>query len=204
MTDKRIKKINKHLIKTRWLRIRYILVCLFRLSGKKDRNDWLRKNKIFSLYGENSNFQPHYLPSNPKLLKIHNNVSIAADVIFYEHDIINSVFARMDGDNDERWSGHHTCIEIFDNCFIGGRSILVGNLRIGPNAIVAAGSVVTKDVKPGEIVAGNPAKVVGNFFDLMEKRKKYDYDKPQKSLEEQTQDCWNNFYKIKNDTISSN
>jgi len=37
------------------------------------------------------------------------------------------------------------------------------NVKIGPNAIVAAGSVVTKDVPEGCVVGGNPAKVIGNM-----------------------------------------
>ena len=68
-------------------------------------------------------------------------------------------------------------------------------MRIGPNAIVAGGSVVTKDVLPGEIVAGNPAKVVGNFFDLMEKRKIEDYCQPVLSDEEKVQQLWDKFAK---------
>ena len=40
---------------------------------------------------------------------------------------------------------------------------------IGPNAIIAAGSVVTKDVKPGTVVGGNPARVIGDFQKLKEK-----------------------------------
>lgn len=78
---------------------------------------------------------------------------------------------------------------------IGGHSILIGNLRIGPNAIVAGGSVVTKDVLPGEIVAWNPAKVVGNFFDLMEMRKKEDYCQLVLSDEEKVQQLWDKFAK---------
>lgn len=195
MSDKRVKGINEHLIKVRWMRIKYLFVCLFKLSGKKDRNAWLRDKEVFGLYGKNSNFQPHYLPSNPKLIKIHDNVSIAADVIFYEHDVINSVFAYMSGEIDPKWRVHQTCIEIFDNCFIGGRSILIGDLKIGPNAIVAGGSVVTRDVLPGQIVAGNPAKVVGDFFELMEKRKKIDYDKPDVDEKERVKECWDLFAK---------
>ena len=68
------------------------------------------------------------------------------------------------------WQIHQTPIEIFDNCFIGGGAMLIGDIKIGPNAIVAAGSVVTKDVEPGTIVGGNPAKVIGSFDSLYEKR----------------------------------
>lgn len=187
------KIINKGLKQTRWLKLKYLFICFFKLSGKNDRNSWLRKNNIFGLFGQGSNYQPHTLPSNPKLIKIHNNVRIAEGVTFYEHDGINAVFARINGTKDPKWRIHRSCIEIFDNCFIGGHSILIGNLRIGPNAIVAGGSVVTKDVKPGEIVAGNPAKVVGNFFDLMERRKKEDYDQPEMSIEECTKQLWDSF-----------
>lgn len=198
MSDKNVKEMNKWLIKVRWMRIKYLFVCLFKLSGKKDRNAWLRENDVFGLFGMNSNFQPHYLPDCPKLLKIHNNVSIAADVIFYEHDVINSVFAGMSGEVDPKWRVHRSCIEIFDNCFIGGRSILIGDLRIGPNAIVAAGSVVTKNVMPGEIVAGNPARVVGNFFEFMEKRKACDYGKPDLGIDARYKECWEHFNEKKN------
>lgn len=43
-------------------------------------------------------------------------------------------------------------------------------MKIGPNAIVAAGSVVVKDVPEGAVVGGNPAKVIGSFWDVKEKR----------------------------------
>ena len=44
---------------------------------------------------------------------------------------------------------------------VGGGSILLPGITIGVNAFVAAGSVVTKDVPDGVIVAGNPARIVG-------------------------------------------
>ena len=44
---------------------------------------------------------------------------------------------------------------------VGGGSVLLPGVTIGANAFVGAGSVVTKNVPPGAIVVGNPARIVG-------------------------------------------
>jgi len=161
-----MSQYKRNLRKKKWMKFKWILVCTFK--GVKARNRYLKKNHIFAQYGENNLFQPMKLPNAPQLIKIHNNVKVAADVTFYEHDAINGMLSVIDG---KRYQMHGSCIEIFDNSFIGGHSIIIGNVSIGPNAIVAAGSVVTKDVAPGTIVGGNPAKVIGSFEKLHEKRK---------------------------------
>ncbi len=50
---------------------------------------------------------------------------------------------------------------IESNVYIGAGVIILHGVRIGKNAIVGAGAVVTKDVKANTIVGGVPAKVIG-------------------------------------------
>jgi acetyltransferase-like isoleucine patch superfamily enzyme len=49
-------------------------------------------------------------------------------------------------------------ITIGTDCWIGGNVIILGGLTIGEGAVIGSGSVVTRDVKPWTIVAGNPAR----------------------------------------------
>ncbi len=51
-----------------------------------------------------------------------------------------------------------TCIG--KRCFIGARSLIMPGVQVGDGSIVAAGSVVTRDVPAGTIVAGNPARII--------------------------------------------
>jgi acetyltransferase-like isoleucine patch superfamily enzyme len=53
-------------------------------------------------------------------------------------------------------------VHIGDDVFIGARAIILKGVNIGVGAVIAAGAVVTRDVAPGDIVAGNPARVVGS------------------------------------------
>lgn len=52
-------------------------------------------------------------------------------------------------------------IEIADGAWVAARALVLPGVTIGPQAVVAAGSVIHRDVAPGAIVAGNPGKVIG-------------------------------------------
>ena len=53
-------------------------------------------------------------------------------------------------------------ITIQPNAFVGARAMILPGVSIGKNAVVGAQAVVTKNVQENEIVAGNPARVIGN------------------------------------------
>lgn len=55
-------------------------------------------------------------------------------------------------------------IIIEDEAFIGARAIVLKGVRIGRGAVVGAAALVLKDIAAGNIVAGNPARVVGSVF----------------------------------------
>jgi len=135
----------------------------------KKRTKYIIKKRVFKSVGENFFFQPRFIPSDPELIKFHNNVTVASGVTFINHDLIHNVMKNI---NNEWYDYYSGCIEIMDNVFIGSNSTILPNVKIGPNVIVAAGSVVTKDVPKNSVVAGVPAKVIGTFDEYMSKRKK--------------------------------
>jgi acetyltransferase-like isoleucine patch superfamily enzyme len=61
---------------------------------------------------------------------------------------------------DPEWKHKKSSIVIEDYAWICTNAILLPGVRIGRGAVVGAGAVVSKNVGPGEIVAGNPAKLI--------------------------------------------
>ncbi len=68
-------------------------------------------------------------------------------------------------------------IDIKENCFIGDSTIVLSNVTIGPNSIIGAGSIVTKDVPADSIAAGNPARRLCSVQEYIEKIKAISKDK---------------------------
>lgn len=89
--------------------------------------------------------------TNPGGIIIKERCTITFGAVILAHDMTRRL--RM-----------NTVIEA--DSFIGGRAIILPGVRVGPNAIVAAGAVVTKDVAPNTIVAGNPAKVIQSGVEI--------------------------------------
>ncbi|BBH21836.1 hypothetical protein Back11_31810 [Paenibacillus baekrokdamisoli] len=102
---------------------------------------------------------------------IGNNVMIANQVGLigrYDHDyaVIGRAIRQAPwiGEEDYEGPGKGLNIHIGDDVWIGFGAIVLSGLCIGRGAIIAAGSVVTKDVEPYTIVGGNPAKKITRRF----------------------------------------
>lgn len=142
-----------------------LLLCM---EGYK-RAEYIRKHNLFGSMGENCYFHPWKMPGDPKLIFIHDNVKIASDVTFINHDISNALLNTKYKTNKFKYFTAPT--EIFDNVLIGTGTIILPGKRIGPNCVVGGGkTVVCKNVLEGTVVGGNPVKTIGNFEDFVLKR----------------------------------
>ena len=97
--------------------------------------------------------------SEPYLISIGSHVRFAGHVVMITHDGGIRVFQTL---NPERYQKVRKFgrIDIRDNCVIGWGAIILPGVTIGPNSVVAAGSVVARSIPPGVLAAGNPARPV--------------------------------------------
>lgn len=98
--------------------------------------------------------------SEPFLVRLGNRVEITHGVQFITHD--GAVWVLRDKHPDLDVIAP---IVVDDHAFIGMNSILLPGVHVGQRSIVAAGSVVTRDVAPETVVAGAPARLVCSLED---------------------------------------
>lgn len=97
------------------------------------------------------------------LIKIGNNVTLARRVHILAHDASTKSFLGYTKIGN---------VIIGDNVFIGAGSIVLPNVKIGNNVIIGAGSIVSKDIPENCVAVGNPAKVIMSLEQFLEKNKK--------------------------------
>jgi acetyltransferase-like isoleucine patch superfamily enzyme len=154
------KIVERFLFRTGWKRNLYAKLC----PSAKRWADYLRQHGGFESIGLDCEINRDASITDPYLVRIGNHVTLSSCSLI-GHDgsikqIYNATGRRVDAVGK---------IDIKDNCFIGYRAIILRNVTIGPNSIVAAGAIVTKDVPPNSIVAGGPAKVIGTIGRFAEK-----------------------------------
>lgn len=132
---------------------------------RMDSNSRMNVNGNFSIYygGDIICFKNSKLTlgngfcnSNVKIrctnsITIGDNVAISHDVTIMDSDA--HIIKNQENDITKP-------VIIGDNVWIGTRAIILKGVKIGNGAIVAAGSIVTKDVPENSMVAGSPAKII--------------------------------------------
>jgi maltose O-acetyltransferase len=109
-----------------------------------------RRNNVF--IGENTRINRGCMLDLRGGLTIGDDVSVSPEV---------AILTASHGVNDPAFSLEHAPVAIHDHVFVGTRAMILPGVTLGRGCVVAAGSVVTRDVDPLAIVAGAPARPVG-------------------------------------------
>lgn len=149
-----------------WLPIRLLRLYWLKLFGMKTGKDvWIfrnvevrRPNRI--MIGSSSKINKRtLLDCRGGTICIGSNVDIAQDCRLWtlEHDPQSDTYATKSGN-----------ITIEDFCWLASNVTVLPGVKIGKGAVIATGAVVTKDVEPMTIVAGIPAKKIGERHSSLE------------------------------------
>ncbi len=104
-------------------------------------------------------------------IEIGDNVLIAHMVSIFDNDshpmnylerrVHFRSIIRQQSANEYKYNILNSKVTIEDDVWLGLNSIILKGVTVGKGAVVGAGSVITKDVSPYTVVAGNPARVIG-------------------------------------------
>lgn len=131
----------------------YVKLCR---PSSEEYTEYVKKWGGLHAMGENCAISPWATITDPSYVAFGNNVALAQCTLLGHDGVIRMLNVAFGKKLDSVGK-----IVIRDNCFIGHGAIIMPGVTIGPNAIVAAGSVVTKDVPENTVVSGIPAKEVG-------------------------------------------
>ena len=106
--------------------------------------------------GNNSSIGPFAYIGCSGLIEIGNNVIMSPRVSIYAE---NHLYAGLDEPIMQQ-GVKRQFVKIEDDCWIAANSVILSGVTIGTGSVVAAGSVVTKDVPPYSVVGGIPAKII--------------------------------------------
>lgn len=147
----------------------YTMLRLILKGGGYSRAEYLKKKHYFKSIGEHVYLQPWNYGTEPQLINFGDNVHVASNVIFINHDITGMMFNYMD--KEHHYKIRKGEINIGNNVFIGAGSRILYDVTIGDNVIIGAGSLANKNIPGGTVAAGVPCKVVGSFDEYMKRLK---------------------------------
>lgn len=105
--------------------------------------------------------------TEPWIITLGNHVHITSGVQFITHDGGTLILRHLTPDLELTGP-----ITVGDYVYIGTNAMILPNVKIGNNCIIAAGSIVTKDIPDGSVVAGVPARVIKTIEEYHKKAKK--------------------------------
>lgn len=140
----------------------------YSMPGSPERQELM--HRLFPTMGEGSRVEAPLTAVRPHLVSIGRNVVVMPGCLMMSAGGITIDDGAMIAANVQLITNNHdltdrqiiTCrpIRIGKNAWIGAGASILPGVTVGDNAVVGAASVVTHDVAPGTVVAGNPARFI--------------------------------------------
>lgn len=129
----------------------------FNMIGRQQRTTLWVEGKLS--IGDNVGMSATAIICNHQV-KIGNNVTIGGNVVIYDTDFHALNPQLRSNPSMDRKNAIRKQVIIEDFVFIGAHSTILKGVTIGKNSIIGAGSVVSGNIPPDEIWAGNPARFI--------------------------------------------
>lgn len=158
-------------------------VGLWRRLGSPSLEDWaeyLSRHGGFHSFGSACAINPSAYFADPAITRIGSNVRIAGGFITGHDGSVNMVNRAFGTKFDAVGA-----VDIRDNVFVGYGAIILPGVTIGENSIIGAGAVIARDVEPGSIMAGSPARKVSTMEEHLERLERKNAAMPWRHLIEQ-------------------
>lgn len=152
----------------------------------KIRQRWIKTNGMTRIHNTVHLNAPNKIMKFGHHVQLGPHCHVSADIVFGNY-VLCAANVSFIGKNEHSYQyegksiwesprGADKITKVGNDVWIGHGAIITGGVEIGNGSIIAAGSVVTKDVPPMSIVGGNPAKVIKPRFELpkqIEKHQQY-------------------------------
>lgn len=135
---------------SRWKGIRnFIFIQISRYCPSLSLKNWIYRHLLGMKVGENTAFALMVMVDVffPERIRVGNNTIIGYNTTILTHEYLIGEYRLGD-------------VNIGSHVMIGANTTILPGIMIGDHAIIAAGSVVHKDVAAGSFVAGNPLRVI--------------------------------------------
>ena len=169
-----------------WYRLWHTLRMYLTLNAFK-RAEYLEKHHIFRHVGKNCMVMFRKIPLHANLISFQDNVRVASNVLFVTHDVAFSMLNEKY--KTDRFKEYKDCIDVRENVFIGANTTILPGVRIGPDVIIGAGSLVNKDIRDG-VYAGVPARYICSIEDFVAKRDRLEKEKSAIKKTGSVDECW--------------